>query len=559
MIGKPSADVPSLMPNKEAVTELRVLTLVFSLLPVTYLVEAIATSNGFRPGVYKIASILYVPIFTGAYFVLTKPGVRLRSYWRGSRDSFLGSSEQMRVPSATWLLYSAFWVVTMAIKLIFGYYALVEPLVPPVRALWQEPFARIGTGSCDRDTDLAACGFDVTVRCVLLLARTSVPFLVYHFDTYIFFNIASAFCSVTLAWYRNLGRVSNWGQLLQHMPQTIAFFDIKVIGCVEQEQYPEKQLSASTTALARFGGAWNTVVDSLRDCDVLSDTECRELRFGCISDAEFFGAVSPQYVLLPCMLTSPVYVASAMGLLRHRSYPCFQLAVTQVRDLTAWLCVRLGVACAEERDELLQVFEEIASLAMQHIERQPQGGAADGALLRLHGQYVVLIKELLRLHADVVTRALVSKVTADDSLSSDETTQAHATAALATAASHLKELTATSVKGLFVEHGSVSVSMSAAAQRAAEAWRRLQLLVRAEMLLTVNPIGALHALTTLEVGHVLATLNRAFTCPNPGSEPRSEEAKRQLLFFANSLHNRRLVRPPPVHQMKTWSALTPCV
>ena len=44
---------------------------------------------------------------------------------------------------------------------------------------------------------------------------------------------------------------------------------------------------------------------------------------------------------------------------------------------------------------------------------------------------------------------------------------------------------------------------------------------------------------------------------NPGGEPRNAEAKRQLLFFANSLHNRRLAPPPPVAQMRTWSAFTP--
>ena len=35
------------------------------------------------------------------------------------------------------------------------------------------------------------------------------------------------------------------------------------------------------------------------------------------------------------------------------------------------------------------------------------------------------------------------------------------------------------------------------------------------------------------------------------------EAQRQLLFFCNSLHNRRLRPPPPVRRMKSWSAFTP--
>ena len=59
------------------------------------------------------------------------------------------------------------------------------------------------------------------------------------------------------------------------------------------------------------------------------------------------------------------------------------------------------------------------------------------------------------------------------------------------------------------------------------------------------------------MGAVLSELYKAFSTTNPGGEPRNAEAKRQLLFFANSLHNRRLAPPPPVAQMRTWSAFTP--
>ena len=38
---------------------------------------------------------------------------------------------------------------------------------------------------------------------------------------------------------------------------------------------------------------------------------------------------------------------------------------------------------------------------------------------------------------------------------------------------------------------------------------------------------------------VTASLFGAFTTLNPGGEPKNAEARRQLLFFANSLHNRR--------------------
>ena len=57
--------------------------------------------------------------------------------------------------------------------------------------------------------------------------------------------------------------------------------------------------------------------------------------------------------------------------------------------------------------------------------------------------------------------------------------------------------------------------------------------------------------------HVLLSLHRALTTTNPGGEPDNGEAVRQLAFFANSLHNRRLCQPPPVPQMKSWTCFTP--
>ena len=52
-------------------------------------------------------------------------------------------------------------------------------------------------------------------------------------------------------------------------------------------------------------------------------------------------------------------------------------------------------------------------------------------------------------------------------------------------------------------------------------------------------------------------LVRAVWQANPGGEPASQEAKRQLLFFANSLFNTTMAKPPPVTRMKSWSCFTP--
>ena len=41
----------------------------------------------------------------------------------------------------------------------------------------------------------------------------------------------------------------------------------------------------------------------------------------------------------------------------------------------------------------------------------------------------------------------------------------------------------------------------------------------------------------------------ALTAVNPGGAPRNDEARRQLIFFCNSLHHRSLAKPPPVTAM----------
>ena len=93
---------------------------------------------------------------------------------------------------------------------------------------------------------------------------------------------------------------------------------------------------------------------------------------------------------------------------------------------------------------------------------------------------------------------------------------------------------------------------------------------------------ALHHLHDAAAKRVLAVLHRSLTTANPGAEvgprglkprvskpqagllthtrapcfgqPKNLEAKRQLLFFANSLFNTTMAKPPPVARMKSWSS-----
>ena len=107
------------------------------------------------------------------------------------------------------------------------------------------------------------------------------------------------------------------------------------------------------------------------------------------------------------------------------------------------------------------------------------------------------------------------------------------------------------------EHGE-SVAISSEAQRVVEEYRKLRRLVRIELLAEESTARKLRQkLAQPATGTVLAALLSAVTAPNPGGEPRSKEARRQLMFFCNSLHNRALHKPPPVARMRSLSSFTP--
>ena len=91
-----------------------------------------------------------------------------------------------------------------------------------------------------------------------------------------------------------------------------------------------------------------------------------------------------------------------------------------------------------------------------------------------------------------------------------------------------------------------------------EAYAQLRKLVRLDTFGT--PSAFAHAMQRLaQEGSltVLAVLVRTLATPNPGSEPNNDEAKRQLIYLCNSLHNRRLLPPPPLTRAKSFTAFTP--
>ena len=83
-------------------------------------------------------------------------------------------------------------------------------------------------------------------------------------------------------------------------------------------------------------------------------------------------------------------------------------------------------------------------------------------------------------------------------------------------------------------------------------------IVSADALRDVDHLTKVAAAATTDLSKTTcAALLRSFQSSNPGGQPRSEEAQRQLMFFCNSLRFTSLKTPSPLAQVRSWTALTP--
>ena len=222
-IGHPPRWAGSVVPSfrqkgrSQSLTEHVSICLLYSLIPICYFTE-----KALRPGgvlssrsddpdtnswggstrVYDVISVAYVATFAGSWLLHTKPGQRLRSLWRTKHMNHIGNETQLDVPFDTWLTYSVFWSVVLVFKLMFGW-LLISPLATQVRGIINyEHFAYIGMEGSECKNHYSCLTFNSVMRAVMVALRCVVPFLVFQFDTYIFFNICSSVRRAILAQFR---------------------------------------------------------------------------------------------------------------------------------------------------------------------------------------------------------------------------------------------------------------------------------------------------------------------------------------------------------------------
>ena len=86
--------------------------------------------------VFRLVGAFHLGAHAAAHVLLLRPGRVLRSFLRKEASPYIGSQQQLAVPTLTSACYTVFWLTTIALKFTFGHYFLITPLVEPLRALW---------------------------------------------------------------------------------------------------------------------------------------------------------------------------------------------------------------------------------------------------------------------------------------------------------------------------------------------------------------------------------------------------------------------------------------
>jgi len=94
--------------------------------------------------------------------------------------------------------------------------------------------------------------------------------------------------------------------------------------------------------------------------------------------------------------------------------------------------------------------------------------------------------------------------------------------------------------------------------RVSQLYSQLLEMVRIDALRDNEHVRVVSASATLPNNRkIVESLLNSMNNSNPGGEPRNLEARRQLMFFTNSLSFAALKTPSPLENMRSWSAFTP--
>ena len=483
----------------------------------------------------------------------------------GGQKEYLGRKEDVSVDRSDGFRYRLFWVVVLTAKFSFDFFFILKPLETPTRAIlqldlycWGYDFAGEDCDKYDYSDLLPEFMIHIvrvfrrhTYKYLVVLQRWLPSILLYYADTFFWYlvglGIASAFDR--LRWK---GVEDGWSKVVRELPLKIAAFGEKILSTQRLKPMPASSPSTHLCAEAaseqwrEFARAWNAVIKSLRQRDLLSDEERSALSFAPLygkTVKDFLGGDSDTYMLFPTMLTAPVF--SKVGAERNASmkYALLESVMSQMIDISAFMfvCI-LGVVDASKRAEfctLLKSATELMGIVLRRESTRGPKWLIDIRTLAHDG--IKLIRKARDDDEDVSGRSLVDacKVFKQNIEKSIELIN--------------KDIVVDDNEKLSAAHKETNVVLGQVCESLLKVLSDSNKLEDASYVRSrVKP-----ALVSAPGRRVLDVLHRTFSTANPTGEPDCAEAREILRFFLESLTDPQLQKARSVLQTPALSTLTP--
>ena len=465
--------------------------------------------------------------------------------------------------------YVIFWLVILAIKFAMDYVFIVHALVLPSRAImqidlfcWNYNFAGEDCDAYDYTDSLPLALIQglrlfrrYAYKALMLFERWLPNLMLYYCNTFFYYLAVLGFASAfdRLRWR---GVADGWSKVIRNLPAKVAAFEARILTkAVSDRVEPSVDTVMCPEAVAEgwgtFSRAWNEVVRSLRDRDLLSDEEVSLLVFrrlrGAAIDAFFAGAPARggagAYLMFPSMVTAPVFSKHGASRNVNMDYDMLKSVVNQTVDLVTFVFVSvLGVCDGELRAELADTLKATADLVACAAARR-QATAADH-LLALRG------------HALTVFTALKSALAVDKNAPDELRNFIPQAAVVRRAIDSAMRLLLVKLADDRDLEDDTGKECNALLRKLVD---RLRAILRLERLddsdharnFVAPALATLPGRTAVE--HVFVALSTS----NPAAEPSSAEARDVLRFFLESFTDPQLTRGAPVARAPSMVTLTP--
>jgi hypothetical protein len=256
---------------------------------------------------FDIVSLMYMLFSCWDLLRLSRPLSE-----RAFGQPFLGAARQLRSPAMSCLVYSSFWLQTLAIKIVFDYFVMIKPLVEPTRALWKLDLYCWGlnVGGFDCQLDMvnlfdqednvnppdnyanlgAGSGYVHVIRwlrmrffsILLICLRWFTPCIIMLIDTLLAYTITSGIYGGIFGSWLKVGEIVTWSDVVRRMEDCVRLVNSKLLPEVEYLAEQDKMHSAlhafqkvfeNVRQLGGDGAEFNDIVLQTAGIDGAEQTE----------------------------------------------------------------------------------------------------------------------------------------------------------------------------------------------------------------------------------------------------------------------------------------------